>query len=35
MVDEQAKTSLLLEQTSFKIPFYNFKPSVNKYILGE
>ena len=35
MVDQQAKTSLLLERTSFKIPFSNFKPSINKYILEE
>ena len=35
MVDKQAKTSLSLEPTSFKIPFSNFKPSINKYILGE
>ena len=35
MVDTQAKTSLLFEPTSFKIPFSNFKPSINKYILEE
>ena len=35
MVDKQAKTSLSLESTSFKIPFSNFKPSINKYILEE
>ena len=35
MVDQQAKTSLSLEPTSFKIPFSNFKPSINKYILEE
>ena len=35
MVDQQAKTSLSLEPTSFKIPFSNFKPSINKYILDE
>ena len=35
MVDKQAKTSLSLEPTSFKISFYNFKPSINKYILEE
>ena len=35
MVDKQAKTSLLLEPTSFKIPFSNFKPSINKYILDQ
>ena len=32
MVDKQAKTSLSLEPTSFKIPFSNFKPSINKYL---
>ena len=35
MVDKQAKTSLSLEPTSFKIQFSNFKPSINKYILEE
>ena len=35
MVDKQAKTSFSLEPTSFKIPFSNFKPSINKYILEE
>ena len=35
MVDKQAKTSLSLEPTSFKFPFSNFKPSINKYILEE
>ena len=30
MVDKQAKTSLSLEPTSFKISFSNFKPSINK-----
>ena len=35
MVEKQAKTSLPLEPTSFKIPFSNFKPSINKYILEE
>ena len=35
MVYKQAKTSLSLEPTSFKIPFSNFKPSINKYILEE
>ena len=35
MVDMQAKTSLSLEPTSFKISFSNFKPSINKYILAE
>ena len=33
MVDQQAKTSLSLEPTSFKISFSNLKPSINKYIL--
>ena len=32
MVDQQAKASLSLEPT---IPFSNFKPSINKYILEE
>ena len=35
MVDEQTKTSLLLEPTYFKIPFSNLMPSINKYILEE
>ena len=35
MVDRQAKSSLSLEPTSFKIPFSNFKPSIDKYILEE
>ena len=35
LADQQAKTLLLLEPTSFKIPFSNFKPSINKYILEE
>ena len=35
MVDKQAKTSLSLEPTSFEIPFSNFKPSINKYILDQ
>ena len=35
MVDTQAKTSLSFEPTSFKISFSNFKPFINKYILGE
>ena len=35
MVDQQAKTSLSLEPTSFKIPFSNFKPSIYKYILDQ
>ena len=32
MVDKQAKTSLSLEPTLFKIPFSNFKPSINIYL---
>ena len=35
MVDKQAKTSFSLEPFSFKIPFSNFKPSINKCILEE
>ena len=35
MVDQQAKSSLSVEPTSFKIPFSNLKPSINKYILEE
>ena len=35
MVDPQTKPSLSLEPTSFKIPFSNFKPSINKYTLKE
>ena len=35
MVDQRAKTSLSLEPTSFKIPFSNFMPFINKYILEE
>ena len=35
MVDQQAETSLSLGPTSFKTPFSNFKPSINKYILEE
>ena len=34
-VDQQAKTLLSLEPTSFKIPFSNFKPSINKYVLDQ
>ena len=34
-VDKQANTPLLLEPTSFKIPFSNLKPFINKYILEE
>ena len=35
MADKQGKTSLSLGQTSFKIPFSNFKPSINQYILNK
>ena len=35
MVDQQAKTSLSLEPTSFRIPNSNLKPSINKYILDQ
>ena len=35
MVDKQAKKSLSLEPTSFKISFFNFKPSINKYIFDQ
>ena len=35
MVDKHAKTSFSLEPTSFKSPFSNFKPSINKYIFEE
>ena len=35
MVDKQAKISLSLKPSSFKIPFSNFKTSINKYILEE
>ena len=35
MVDKQAKTSLSFEPSSFIIPFSNFKPSINKYILDQ
>ena len=35
MVDQETKTSLSLEPISFKIPFSNFKPPVNKFILEE
>ena len=35
IVDQQAKTSLSLEPTSFKIPFSNFKPAINKYVLDQ
>ena len=34
-VDKKAKESLNLEQTNFKIPFVNFKPFINEYILNE
>ena len=32
MADQQAKTSLSLEPTFFKIPFSEFKPFINKYV---
>ena len=35
MVDQQAKTSLLLEATSFNILFSNFKSSINKYVFDQ
>ena len=35
IVNQQAKASLSLEPASFKIPFSNFKPSINKYILDQ
>ena len=35
IVDQKAKTSRSSEPTSFKIPFSNFKPSINKYIWEE
>ena len=35
MVDQQAKASLSLEPYPFMIPFSNFKPSINKYILEQ
>ena len=35
MVDQQAKTSLSLEPSSLKIPFSNFKPSINKDVLDQ
>ena len=35
MVAQQAKSSLSLEPASFKIPFSNFEPSINKYILDQ
>ena len=31
-VDKNAKESLNLEVTDFKIPFNNFKPFINKYV---
>ena len=34
MVDKQAKRSLSLETTSFKISFSNFKPSIKNIYLG-
>ena len=30
-----ARFSLSLEQTDFKIPFINFKPFINEYVLNE
>ena len=35
MVGKKAKTSFSLEPHSFKSPFSTFKPSINKYILGQ
>ena len=35
MVDLQAKTSLALDQTYFKIHFSHFKPSIIQYILDK
>ena len=35
MVDQQAKTLLSLEPTSFKIPFSNFKRSIKRYVLNQ
>ena len=35
MVNQQAKTSLSLEPTSFKNRFSKFKPPINRYILEE
>ena len=35
MVDQQVKTSLSLQPTSFKIPFSNLKSSINKYVLDQ
>ena len=35
MVDQQAIKLLSLEPTAFKIPFSNFKPSINKYVLDQ
>ena len=34
-VDKNAKESLNLEVTDFKIPFNNFKPFINKYVCDE
>ena len=34
-VDKNAKESLNLDQTDFKIPFNNFKPIINKYIFNK
>ena len=35
MVDQQANPSLTIDPNSFKIPFSNFKPSLNEYILDK
>ena len=35
MGHQQAKKSISLEPTSFKIPISNFELSINKYILNE
>ena len=35
MVDQQAKPSLSLEPTSFKILLSNFKPYINEYVLDQ
>ena len=34
-VDKNAKESLNLEVTDFKIPFNNFKPFINKYVCNK
>ena len=33
--DNNAKESLNLDQADFKIPFNNFKPFINKYVLNK